>query len=538
VHDSLPARLYRSAERIPEAIAVRDGARTLSYGKLATAMEGIAARLVAGGVRRGDRVGLLLPKSLESVAALLGALRAGAAYVPVDPGAPMRRARRILADANVAGLVTTAEELAKRPELLDEPESPAPRVVLRAGDPSDPDVSPDVSVSGATFSGPGPGGPSLPSLPGGEDLAYVLYTSGSTGDPKGVMLTHRSALSFVDWAAGEVGITPSDVLSSHAPFHFDLSIFDLYAAFVTGAAVSLVPEALSFFPLPLARWIVSEHVTVWYSVPSVLAKMATSGALVQTAPESLRAVLFAGEVFPVPALRALQRALPRAALLNLYGPTETNVCTWHRVTEVIPESQHEPLPIGRPCPYAECLVVAQGGSLAGPGESGELWVRGESTMRGYWNDPGRTARALVPDPRPGVRPGALFYRTGDLVRWRDDGLLAFLGRRDSMVKVRGYRVELGDVEAALHEHPEVEEAAAVVVPNGDGSSRLHAAVVLRAGAGATVATLQRHCLDRVPRYMVPESIQLLPELPRTATGKVDRVGLGRSFAPSEPPEVP
>jgi acyl-CoA synthetase (AMP-forming)/AMP-acid ligase II len=205
---------------------------------------------------------------------------------------------------------------------------------------------------------------------------------------------------------------------------------------------------------------------------------------------------------------------------------------------VIPESQHEPLPIGRPCPYAECLVVAQGGSLAGPGESGELWVRGESTMRGYWNDPERTARALVPDPRPGVRPGALFYRTGDLVRWRDDGLLAFLGRRDSMVKVRGYRVELGDVEAALHEHPEVEEAAAVVVPNGDGSSRLHAAVVLRAGAGATVATLQRHCLDRVPRYMVPESIQLLPELPRTATGKVDRVGLGRSFAPSEPPEVP
>lgn len=529
MRDTLPARVSEAAARTPDAIAVRDGDRAMRYGELETAMHGVAARLAAAGAGAGERVGLLLPKSLEAVVALLGAMRAGAAYVPVDPGAPMRRARRILADANVAALVTTASEWERRPGLLRDPESPAPRLVLFAGaTPAGLPVPTDTLQSAASSSG------ALPPGPAAGDLAYLLYTSGSTGDPKGVMLTHRNALAFVDWAVAEVGVTGRDVLSSHAPFHFDLSVFDLYAAFVAGATVTLVPDALAYFPKPLARWIASEGVTVWYSVPTVLGKLATSGALAEASPEALRAVLFAGEVFPIPALRALQRAAPGVQLLNLYGPTETNVCTWHRVAGAIPESRRHPLPIGHPCPYAECLVVTDEGRLAEKGEEGELWVRGASTHQGYWNDPERTARVFAPDPRPGNPLGAPFYRTGDRVRWMADGQLAFLGRRDAMVKARGYRIELGDVESALHEHPGVEEAAALVVTDDQGGSRLLAAVTLRAGAAVTPAALQRHCLEIVPRYMVPESILVVPELPRTTTGKVDRLGLGHRFTEARP----
>ena len=537
MRDTLPARVTESAARAPGAVAVKDGDRILRYGELAVAMNGVAARLAAAGVEGGDRVGLLLPKSIETVVALLGAMRAGAAYVPVDPGAPMRRARRILADAGVAALVTAAPELERRPGLLGEAESPVPRLVLFAGGmpaglPGG-ELLPADSLETAAAATADP----LPPLPATDDLAYLLYTSGSTGDPKGVMLTHGNALAFVDWAVAEVGVTARDVLSSHAPFHFDLSVFDLYAAFVAGAAVTLVPEALAYFPKPLARWIAVERVTVWYSVPTVLGKLATSGALAEAKPDALRAVLFAGEVFPIPALRALQRAVPGVQLLNLYGPTETNVCTWHRVAGPIPEDRREALPIGHPCPYAECLVVTDGGRVAENAEEGELWVRGPSTHQGYWNDPERTARVFAPDPRPGRSSGASFYRTGDRVRWMEDGQLAFLGRRDAQVKARGYRIELGDVESALHDHAEVEEAAALVVTDTAGASRLFAAVTLRAGARATAAALQRHCLEIVPRYMVPESILVLPEMPRTTTGKVDRLGLSHRFTEAARPEV-
>ena len=531
--DTLPALVAAAAARDPGKVAVRDGARALTYGELARAMDGVAARLAAAGVAPGDRVGILLPKSADSIVALLGAMRAGAAYVPVDPGAPMLRARRILADAGVAALVSAPAELRKRAGLLGDPASPAPRLVLLAGEgASDVPVPTDsfaAAVAGSAGAAPAAG-------PVHDGLAYILYTSGSTGEPKGVMLTHRNALAFVRWAAADLGLTSDDVLSSHAPFHFDLSVFDLYAAFLAGATVTLVPDALSYFPLPLASWIAAEGVSVWYSVPSVLGKMATSGALTEAAPARLRTILFAGEVFPLPPLRALQQALPAAALYNWYGPTETNVCTWHRVPDEIPADRREPLPIGFPCPYADCLVVGEDGAVAGPGGSGELWVRGDSTLRGYWNDAGRTARALVPDPRPGAAPGAPFYRTGDIVTWLPDGQLSFQGRRDAMVKARGYRIELGDVEAALYEHAAVEDAAALTAPDGEGGQRLHAAVVLKAGVAVTASALQRHCLERVPRYMVPETIQLLPELPRTSTGKVDRVGLARRFAPRNPQE--
>ena len=342
------------------------------------------------------------------------------------------------------------------------------------------------------------------------------------------MLTHRNALAFVNWAVDELRVTAEDRLSSHAPFHFDLSVFDLYAAFAAGARLHLVPSTLSYFPLPLARWIADQGITVWYSVPSILGRMAEQSGFSRH-PNRLRAAVFAGEVFPIPALRALQRELPEAELHNWYGPTETNVCTYHRVEGRIPDDRREPLPIGIECPYAESRIVDPEGREVAPGEEGELWIAGDSVLRGYWNDAERTARALAADPHPGAEPDRRFYRTGDIVRRQSDGTLAFLGRRDAMVKIRGYRVELGEVESALHDHADVADAAVVPVPGDDSQTRLFAAVARRDGSALSEAALQRHCVERLPRYMVPERIVWLDTLPRTSTGKIDRVTLARQL---------
>jgi amino acid adenylation domain-containing protein len=520
---SLPGLIESAARRDATRVAIADGDHRLTYGELRDAMHRVAAALVRAGIAPGDRVGLLLPKSADAIAALLGAMRAGAAYVPVDPAAPMRRARAILADAGIAALVTTAAELRRRPGLLDGPQAPAPRLLLTAG--PAPDMAPAPAHALDDLTGAEPGDVALPPLPTPDDLAYILYTSGTTGQPKGVMLSHLNALSFVEWAAREVGLRADDRLSSHAPLHFDLSVFDLYAAFAAGASVHLVPAALGYFPLPLAQWIASEGITVWYSVPSILGRMAEMSAFTTHATQ-LRAVLFAGEVFPLPGLRALQRQLPEADLLNLYGPTETNVCTFHRVDGPLAPDRRDPLPIGIACPYAELAIVDPEGRDVTPGTEGELRVRGASVMRGYWNDPGRTERALVAGPQ---NDGGRFYRTGDIVRRQPDGTLAFLGRRDSMVKVRGYRIELSDIEAALFEHEAVSDAAVLALPGADEQLRLLAAVVRRDGATLDDAALQRHCVERIPRYMVPEEIIWLPGLPRTSTGKIDRVALAESL---------
>lgn len=362
-----------------------------------------------------------------------------------------------------------------------------------------------------------PAGPEVP-LPrtGPDDLAYVLYTSGSSGSPKGVTLTHGNGLAFVEWAAQELDLSAHDRLSSHAPLHFDLSIFDLYAAAYAGAAVVLVPVKALVFPVDLAQFIEDARVTVWYSVPSALTLLVRQGSLTAGCFPQLRVVLFAGEVFPAPALRSLMAGVPHARFVNLYGPTETNVCTWYDVTR--PPSSDTPVPIGRPIAGTTAVVVGDDGRLVAAGQSGELLISGPTVMRGYWGDPDRTARALVRNPA-----GAPAYRTGDIVRRNADGELVFLGRRDHQVKTRGYRVELAEIEAALYRHPAVTECAVIAVPDELVTNRLVACLVL--SAPAAPPGLARSCRDRLPRYMIPDRFEFFETLPRTSTDKIDRTAL-------------
>jgi len=343
-----------------------------------------------------------------------------------------------------------------------------------------------------------------------DDIAYILYTSGSTGKPKGVCISNRNALAFVEWAVSEMDIMPYDHLANHAPFHFDLSVFDLYAAFSRGASVCLIPDGSSYVPHHLVRFLVSEAITLWYSVPSVLILMMEQGALLDV-EHSLRAILFAGEPFPMKHLRRLYACWPWLRLLNLYGPTETNVCTFYPVIN-LQSDPVKPLPIGKACSGDTVWAQKEDGSLVGPGEEGELMVTGPTVMIGYWGQPAH-----------GNRP----YATGDIVRLEEDDNYLYLGRKDQMVKVRGHRIEPGDIEAVLELHPQI-HAAAIVVAGSGLDARLVAFVVLLASPTPTLLEIKRFCAERLPRYMIVDNLFVLSELPRTRNGKIDRLVLMQS----------
>lgn len=530
----LPQLVTASAARAPGSPAVVMDGVTLSYGELEARSNRFARSLVVHGVRRGDRVALWLPKSPDAIAALHGVMKAGAAYVPVDPNAPAPRLVTIARDCSVAGLVTTSD----RAGVLDEAfGSAAPMRALwyadvgagvtriGAGETREPHAAARVAglpgIPWSALDSESAEGFDSPALE--DDLGLILYTSGSTGHPKGVMLSHRNVRAFTDWAAATCGLTAADRVANHAPFHFDLSTFDLYSSAFAGAPVHPVSPKIFSFPAAVAKqWTEEDRLTVWYCTPSSLVLMLTRGGLAAMDLSALRVLIFAGEVFPVKYLRQLMALAPRARFLNWYGPTETNVCTTFEVTA--PPADDAPLPIGRACPYDEALVLDESLKPVPAGGVGELWIRGASVMHGYWGQPERTALSLqVVEVGAGITDRA--YRTGDLVRERPDGNLEFLGRRDHQVKTRGYRVELGEIETRLHAHPGVDEAVVVAVPDEEITNRLMAVVVARPGASVTADELKQHCAGTLPRYMVPESVEFRAQLPRTSSGKVDRQAL-------------
>lgn len=507
--------LTRNAERTPDKTAVVCRGERLTYGELECQSNRLARVLIDAGVRPGDRVGLYFPKSVRSLVSMFGVLKAGAAYVPVDPQAPSPRVATVLGDCEPAAVITTTQHLARLGTSL--PASVRATVLadtttLDASAPArvlpwtalDAQLDRPLSLAGRVES----------------DLAYILYTSGSTGVPKGVMLTHRNALTFIDWCAETFAIRADDRLSNHAPLHFDLSVFDVYNAIGAGASVHIIHEEMAVFPVSVARFMATEALTVWYSVPSALVQLLQRGSLARHPLPSLRLVLYAGEPFPVKHLRALTEALPEVPIYNLYGPTETNVCTYYRVPTPLPAGIDQ-VPIGRACDNTEAIAFNGDGAPITAGEEGELYVRGPSVTPGYWGDPGKTASVVVPNPaRPHL--GDRTYRTGDVVRRDEDGNFVFVGRRDHMIKSRGYRIELGEIEAALYAHPATIEAAAIPLPDEEIGNRIFAVVTLKPDVQVTSEELTRHCAERIPHYMIPERIDLRTHLPKTSTGKVDR----------------
>jgi amino acid adenylation domain-containing protein len=502
--NSLHQILEDAVRQRPDHVAVEDPEREMqiSYGELDALSDELRDALVRSGVRPGDRVGIYARKSIGTVAAALGALKAGAAYVPVDPGAPVARCAYILADCSVRAVVAA-------PALVE-----GLRKECRGRELPALEALPGVATELKLVGGPRPeAGPSAP--PAGS-LAYILYTSGSTGQPKGVMHSSASALSFVDWCSETFAPTAQDRFSSHAPFHFDLSILDLYVPLKHGATLVLIGEEVGKQPLRLAPVIGERRISIWYSTPSILRLLAEYGRMERYDYANLRLVLFAGEVFPVKHIRALQSHWPKPRYFNLYGPTETNVCTCFELPREVPETRSEPFPIGKPCSNDRTLVVDECDREVAPGEEGELYVSGGSVMQSYWNLPERTSRAFFRD-----EAGTAWYKTGDIVREDASGDLLFVGRRDRMVKRRGYRVELGEIEAALYRHPAIAEAAVIAAPDEESGVRIRAFLSCAEEERPSLIQLKRFCSEQLPLYMIPDAFTFQPSLPKTPTDKMD-----------------
>jgi amino acid adenylation domain-containing protein len=505
----------RAASRISDHAAIRFNGQTLTWADLAMTSDQLSSVLASGGVRRGDRVGIFMPKRLETAIAIHGIMKAGAAYVPLDPTAPAARVSFILRDCGIRHVITDSGRL----PVLCEAVADGVRLDQLIG------VEPADGLPAAVSWSDVATAPASPAQPGTmeQDLAYVLYTSGSTGVPKGVMHTHRSALSFAEIAVRAYGLHANDRLSNHAPLHFDLSTLDYFGAAVAGATTIVIPESCTKLPASLSKLMETERLTVLYAVPFALIQLLLHGALDKRSLPELRWVLFGGEPFPPKHLRALMAMLPQASFVNVYGPTEVNGVT-HYPIPAIPAEGDTPIPIGKPYGNVESLIMDENDRPVPRGEPGLLLVRTPTMMRGYWGRADLNARAFYSRPAFGLYED-VFHRTGDLVRERPDGELEFLGRKDRQIKARGYRVELDEIEAALLTHAAVEGAAAFALPNGEGTQRIEAAVTIREGHAADVSELARHAAAHLPSYARPERIAILTAFPRTSTDKIDRLRL-------------
>lgn len=506
---SLHRYLAQGAQNRLDHTAIEEpGGPKITYRDLVDLTDRLRDRLVAMGVKKGDRVGIYMKKSIDSVASIFGILKSGAAHVPVDPTAPASRNAYIHNNCAVKVVVVEKSlEPAYRQELAKLGEVP-PMLVI------------DGTGGGlplrARLEAEGPAPQAQDAEMGPDDLAYILYTSGSTGKPKGVILTHGSAIAFVDWCSEAFSPKPEDRFSNHAPFHFDISVLDLYTSLKHGATLVLVGEEIGKEPVGLSKLIADHRISIWYSAPSILGLMAQYGNLPSHDYSNLRMILFAGEVFPVVHLRSLYKQIPHPRYFNLYGPTETNVCTYYEVPTPIPEERTEPYPIGPACSHYRGRVVDLDGNDVAFGAEGELVMAGPGVMAGYWHLPELTAKCFLIGS-----DGTKWYKTGDLVTEDETTGYKYLGRRDRMVKKRGYRVELGEIEACLYKHPNVREAAVIALTHETEGVKVKAHLSTRDEKKISIIELKKFCGENLPIYMIPDAFAFHPSLPKTSTDKTD-----------------
>jgi amino acid adenylation domain-containing protein len=515
----------RRAEGHESDVALVMGDERITYGELETESNRLARLLIDYGCREGDRICLFTPKSPAAIMAMHAILKVGAAYVPIDPASPAPRIAKII-DAADARLVLAAASAAR---VIDD--------LLAAGQLRAPVGSLDApATTGKRFTSAfaPENWKSLPAEPprrrgGPESMAHILFTSGSTGIPKGVVITHANVTAFIEWAVPYFGIRASDRTSGHPPLHFDLSTFDIYGAFAAGAELHLVPPELGVDPHRLAALIRESELTQWFSVPSALTYIAKFDAVAYDDFPTLERLLWCGEVLPTPILLHWMTRLRHVRFTNLYGPTEATIASsYHTLTDA-PADAAQPIPIGSACANEELLVLDDERRIASQGEIGEIFIAGAGLSPGYWRDEEKTRAAFLADPRPGHEGGRI-YRTGDLGRVGDDGQIEFLGRVDSQIKSRGYRIELGEIETALSAVGEMRECAVVGVDTGGfGGTEICCAYAPVEGLTVQRAYLRRELSKVLPSYMLPSRWREFDRLPKNVNGKIDRRAIRERF---------
>jgi amino acid adenylation domain-containing protein len=505
--------LIDSARRLPEKTALVARKRRLAYGELDARSNALAHALCRRGVLRGDRVVVFADNTIEAVIAFWGVLKANAVVSMVNPLTRADKLAYLLNDSRATALIADRHLAPVFREAAAA--SPHLRAVIVSGEPGGAELGVPAAVGwDEALAGEDEGRP--PRRRSIDvDLASIIYTSGSTGEPKGVMLTHRNMLAAATSITTYLENVEDDVILGVLPLAFDYGLYQMIMAFRVGAR--LVLERSFAYPAEVLRAVVDEGVTGFPGVPTMFAILAEMKNLREYDLRRVRYVTNTAAALPVKHIRVLQDLFPGARIYSMYGLTECKRCTYLPPADL----DRKPTSVGIAIPNTELWLVDEDGNRLGPNQIGELVIRGATVMRGYWEKPEATARRL----RPGPLPGEQVLYTGDYCRLDEEGYLYFVGRMDSIIKVRGEKVAPKEIEMALTNVAGVKEAAVIGVPDEILGEAPKAFVVLEKGARLTEHDLRRECLARLEPFMVPKTIQLTAELPRTTTGKIMKRGL-------------
>lgn len=508
-----------SVKKFPNSIAVyEEGGQSYSYSKLNSLANRFANIISANkqDIRNQPFVGILSSVNPKSIAAILGCLKIGCSYVPLDEYSPVDRLLHIIQNTKLDVLIIDPHWYEVHKELFKAQEIKA--VIFS-------DISDQQGQKVINFSKVESASDNEPPLLNqvSDDLAYILHSSGSTGIPKGIMLTHRNARTFVDWMQLEFKITQDDVIMSRAPFKFDLSVFDIFNTFNAGAKLVCfkwnIKRNGDQKHTDYVNLMKEQHVSVLYTTPSTFIVLMNRGGL-KEANLPLREIMYAGEPFPTAQLRSLKKCLPNTRVANIYGPTETNIITYWWVDK-LPDDDAS-IPLGYVVEDTEILVVSEDGSrICKTNEMGELWCRGGTVTLGYLGMAEKSAACLVDSPFH--KYPAKFWKTGDFGYRDEQGLLHYKGRKDHMVKVKGYRIELGEIESALANYSDLDEFCIIAKPDEKYGNRLYCYYSVKPKKNIVQQDLISFLSKKIPEYMMPFGFFEKSIMPKTSSGKVDRV---------------
>lgn len=488
--------LEATAARLPEKIAFASKEEALSFQELLTLSKSVGTFLLGYG-KRNSPVAVMMEKTPSSIAAFLGCVYSGNFYTPIDSTMPKERVLSIL--NTLQPQVLLIDEKSKK--AADYLEYSGEIVILE--EISETEINNEALLR-------------IRRTAVDADPLYALFTSGSTGIPKGVVITHQSVVNLTEWYTETFDISHQEIMGNQAPFYFDSSVKDIYAVLKTGATMEIIPKQLFSFPLKLMEYVAEKQVNYIDWVPSAFCIVANTGTLEKVVPETLKKIAFCGEIMPTKQYNMWRKKYPNALFANIYGPTEATVdCTYYIVDREFADD--EPLPIGYPCRNTDIFIL-NGDRLADEGEAGELCIRGRCLAPGYYNNPEKTEEAFIQNPLNPHYPEKI-YKTGDVAKYNEYGEIVFLARKDHQIKHMGHRIELGEIETAVNSIDLVENGACIY------DTESQKIVLFYCGKEATQSYILKKLRDKVPKYMFPNVMILLEEMPHTLNGKIDRLRL-------------